>query len=334
MLLSSSEWITLFGGTGVVQGIFLSLYLLNPRLSKKKDNRILAALLFCLSGFILLIIYNFFTDNWNHYPVWSLLGISAIGPLSFFYVARLLGKKTGNTWLHAIFPLMLLLEFVIYLLPFDLQSWRILIGTIVVQLAIYIGYNLYSIFSIMAKEKAVTHLWLLAMQLGMLLIWGALFGYMCQGICIINVSFVFTLVVYGLGFLGMWHHRIFLSKYNNSNFSPQFVRNCFCQIKQYLEATKAYKEPHLNLPNLALALQLSVPIISRAINETTGMNFKEFIKQYRIKEAQKMLQNRDFAYRNISSIAYESGFKSLSVFNTAFKKKNNCTPSEFRNRYL
>ena len=46
--------------------------------------------------------------------------------------------------------------------------------------------------------------------------------------------------------------------------------------------------------------------------------------------AQNLLTDPVSAQEKIATIAYDCGFKSVSAFNTAFKKATNQTPSQFR----
>ena len=58
-----------------------------------------------------------------------------------------------------------------------------------------------------------------------------------------------------------------------------------------------------------------------------GCTCSDFIIEERISHAQRKLITTD---KNISSIAFECGFNSISWFNASFKKMNGCTPREFR----
>ena len=54
---------------------------------------------------------------------------------------------------------------------------------------------------------------------------------------------------------------------------------------------------------------------------------------YRIKEAQKRLENPKEAKETISEVMYEVGFNSKSAFNTAFKKKTGLSPSQYKTMF-
>jgi AraC-like DNA-binding protein len=61
-----------------------------------------------------------------------------------------------------------------------------------------------------------------------------------------------------------------------------------------------------------------------------GMTINEYIIQERISHAQRKLISTD---KSITDILYECGFNSTSRFNAAFKKINECTPREFKNKF-
>jgi signal transduction histidine kinase/ligand-binding sensor domain-containing protein/DNA-binding response OmpR family regulator len=62
------------------------------------------------------------------------------------------------------------------------------------------------------------------------------------------------------------------------------------------------------------------------IKALTDQSTTEFIRNYRLKEAGKLLDTNDY---NISEVAYMVGFNNISYFNRCFKKIYNQTPSEY-----
>ena len=101
-----------------------------------------------------------------------------------------------------------------------------------------------------------------------------------------------------------------------------------------LETTKPFKDASLTLPKLAKILSVSPNLLSEAINRKGGSNFPDFINSHRIKEMQQLLQSAEWQDQKIAAIAFEVGFNSLSVFNTAFKKFTGQTPSAYRKNLL
>ena len=70
-------------------------------------------------------------------------------------------------------------------------------------------------------------------------------------------------------------------------------------------------------------------LVSLVINQVHQQTFREYINQLRIQAAVAMLQDMDNT-STILDIAYASGFTSKSTFNTAFKRLQDQTPSQFR----
>lgn len=66
------------------------------------------------------------------------------------------------------------------------------------------------------------------------------------------------------------------------------------------------------------------------INENQNQNFREFINYYRIEYAKNLLRNPEKKNEKISSIAFDSGFGSVTSFNIVFKKHTSTTPQLYR----
>jgi len=66
------------------------------------------------------------------------------------------------------------------------------------------------------------------------------------------------------------------------------------------------------------------------INESFRRSFYDYVNQYRVDEARQLLLDPAKADHKIASIAYDSGFNSLSTFNDVFKKMAGVTPSQFK----
>jgi AraC-like DNA-binding protein len=122
-------------------------------------------------------------------------------------------------------------------------------------------------------------------------------------------------------------------KYAGSSLTTENKEQIMAQIKEYMETKQPYLNQEFTLENMSEDISILRTHISQVINEEHKMNFREYINMYRIKESIRLLeednQENDL---NINQIFYESGFNSKSVFNTAFKKHTNLTPSEYRKK--
>ena len=98
-----------------------------------------------------------------------------------------------------------------------------------------------------------------------------------------------------------------------------------------MESDKLFLDNSLTLDVLSDELNLSRHHTSQLINEYFKMNFFEFVNNYRIDEAIKLLQDKENDL-NINQIIYSSGFNNRTSFYNAFKKKTGISPKSFRNQ--
>jgi AraC-like DNA-binding protein len=89
-----------------------------------------------------------------------------------------------------------------------------------------------------------------------------------------------------------------------------------------------YRETGLTIGNLAKQIDMQEHNLRRLINKKLGYrNFNDFLNSYRIEEAASRLKGEDLP---ILTIALDSGFGSLTSFNSAFKQTFGVPPSQFR----
>ncbi|MGK2862789.1 MAG: helix-turn-helix domain-containing protein, partial [Chitinophagaceae bacterium] len=121
-------------------------------------------------------------------------------------------------------------------------------------------------------------------------------------------------------------------RYKNSSFTATEIEQCYKNLEKLMEMSMPYKDVKLSLPNLAKQLKVSPNLLSQTINQRTKMNFPDFINSYRIRFARELLNSPAYSTHKISAIAFETGFNTLSAFNTAFRKFTLMTPSGFRKK--
>ena len=112
-------------------------------------------------------------------------------------------------------------------------------------------------------------------------------------------------------------------------FSEEELVSAKRKLLQVVESEKVFLDPNLGLPQLAAKVHMSTHDLSFLINEGFGENFFQFINRYRVEEAKVLLKSSKHKHLNILGIAYESGFRSKSTFNTTFKKLTGLSPSQF-----
>ncbi|MCM1283824.1 MAG: AraC family transcriptional regulator [Muribaculaceae bacterium] len=95
-------------------------------------------------------------------------------------------------------------------------------------------------------------------------------------------------------------------------------------VLKYIENNYMNK---IAIADVAASVDFSDSHFMRYFKDTMGTSFIEYLKDYRLTMASRLLTASDSA---ILDIAAEVGFDNLSYFNRAFKAKYNMTPSQFR----
>lgn len=102
------------------------------------------------------------------------------------------------------------------------------------------------------------------------------------------------------------------------------------QLKTYMDEQEPYLNPSLSLRTLADYIDIHPNQLSYMLNEFVGKNFNQFINHYRIERFKSLIKDDSNSHISIIGLAYESGFNSKTVFNTAFKKELGITPKEYQ----
>ncbi len=118
-------------------------------------------------------------------------------------------------------------------------------------------------------------------------------------------------------------------KYKKTKLSDNFLDEYLATITEYVENTKIFRDPDLNLKQLSEDIDISIHNISQVINSRLNMNFFNFINSYRIKDAMELLTNKEES-KTVLEIAFEVGFNSKATFNSIFKKTTELTPTEYK----
>lgn len=119
-------------------------------------------------------------------------------------------------------------------------------------------------------------------------------------------------------------------KYQKSGLSSEQAENYLRRLRQFMETKKTYTKNDLTLNDLAEHLAIPAHHLSQIINDRLQQNFYDFVNNYRVEEAKRRLLDPAYQHLTILAIAYEVGFSSKSVFNAAFKRHANMTPSQFK----
>ena len=78
---------------------------------------------------------------------------------------------------------------------------------------------------------------------------------------------------------------------------------------------------------MAAIVNLSANYFSNYFSSVMGTSFSNYVKDLRLQYAMNLLQTSDL---NINEISYESGFKTLSNFTSAFKARYGHSPKHYQ----
>lgn len=127
--------------------------------------------------------------------------------------------------------------------------------------------------------------------------------------------------------------RARLSRMAISNLSAKSSRKCLIHSNEisHVESIAIYIAQNycnpIKVSDIGKAVGLHPDYANTIFKKAFGSTISEYINEERVAHAQRKLITTD---TNITSIAYECGFNSISWFNTTFKRINGCTPQEFR----
>ena len=88
-----------------------------------------------------------------------------------------------------------------------------------------------------------------------------------------------------------------------------------------------FKQP-IPLGEIAEKVSMTVPAFCRYFKKVTGKTFTQFVNEFRIVHATKLLSENP---TSITDICFESGFNNFSHFNKLFKKFTGKSPLKYRN---
>ncbi len=359
----SFDFMTVLLLASAVHGLFLAVALLTIRRGVRRANALLAALLvifaallarhalwgaalsmtFVMTPAFLLAPLFYFYGNARTQRSFALTMKDALHLLPFAVaVAATLaehGLNAQGVWSSAT--------------PAQCRHCRIALWALLAHMLIYGALtfahlrryeaNLRDTFA--AIEKLSLH-WLQQLLAVYVIDWCLLLAWQATGgaTAMAHVLWlIVALLIYMIGYKALQQPEFFLQaeaaatdakkKYEKSTLAPERAEAAYDELLQLMTEQKPFLQHDLSLPKLAQRSALSTHHLSQIINSRRQQNFFEFVNQYRVAEAQRLLLEPSKAPLNLSAIAFEAGFSSVSAFNAAFKKYTGMTPSQFRRKH-
>lgn len=94
-----------------------------------------------------------------------------------------------------------------------------------------------------------------------------------------------------------------------------------------------YKQADLKITKVSAVLKTNRTYVSNLINNEFSCTFNEFVNQYRLKEAKRLLVDETSKAYSLDYIGEKCGFGSLSTFIRVFKDSEGITPGRFRDKH-
>jgi len=110
-----------------------------------------------------------------------------------------------------------------------------------------------------------------------------------------------------------------------------FAMKAETQDNQRINKTMNYVQSNFKSPisidEISEHVNMTPPSFCRNFKKVTGKTFTQFVNEYRLVHATKLLSEQQ---ESVQTICYESGFNNFSHFNKLFKSHTGKTPTEYR----
>ena len=290
-----------------------------------------------------------------------------MGPFLYFYIKSILNESFSiqfrKLWYHFI-PLLPALCFIIYFITLQYQSkiqllvenfetgiWQtnLLNGLFYLQMTTYL-FICYSLIKSKLKSTSKVTLnyaqvevsWLktfIIIDIAIMLLSAPLCFYfanerttliIAQLAMDIQFMYIFVKSAWQTGIFTSENVVEIKSKESVLKIDDQTAEDYFKILIEFINEKKPYLNEDCNIQNVSDQTGISIHHLSNILNKRVNKSFPDFINEFRINDAKKILNSTQFEKITLEAIGYECGFGSKSSFNKAFKKFTNLTPSEYR----
>lgn len=117
-------------------------------------------------------------------------------------------------------------------------------------------------------------------------------------------------------------------------YPPSRVEELVLRAEKLMLEQKPWCNPEFNIADLSAMLGVNSKYVSRAINNSTGMTFSQWVNLFRIREAEQLLLSESARQFSLEGIYTRCGFTNKNTFLNAFKKVHGVTPSQYRQSKL
>lgn len=122
-------------------------------------------------------------------------------------------------------------------------------------------------------------------------------------------------------------------KYAASSLTNEKKNSLFQRLEKLMQEEEVYKENLLTKERVADLLGTNRTYLSQVINEQTQQNFTQYVNNYRINEAIRLLSDPETDIP-LKAVASEVGFNSMSTFYKIFQNTVGIPPKQYRNKVM
>ena len=340
----SYQLLFFFSALGSFNGLLLGIYFLIFAQPRNLSNKFLGLLILMLSIRVGKSVFFYFNPDLSfHYLQFGLTACFFIGPFLYFYVKQLTQPQSNiaKEWKY---HMMILLPIAIgfgFMYPFEtnVSLWRPSVLN-----CIYYVWFAYILLSIYVSKDSFKRLFTRIKSLDKLDVWvvSLIFG----NLILVTIYYEFDITYYISGALSFsflfylsWaflffnrenrvHYISEQKKYGDLKIIEDEAEKIGRKLSALMENEKVFKKSGLKLPELSAKIQTSPHRLSQYLNENLEKSFSQYINEYRIEEAKRMILENELL--TLEGIGYEVGFSSRSTFYSSFKKYEGTTPSKFK----
>ena len=127
---------------------------------------------------------------------------------------------------------------------------------------------------------------------------------------------------------------IIIHKEKNVILSNEVLDKYHQELESVIKSKSLYLRPKLCLDDLSDETGISVEYVKQVLSEKLNLSFFEFISEYKVLRAKRLLTKIDDNHFSISKVAIESGFKTDESFIVLFKKHTHISPEYYRIKYF
>ncbi len=289
----------------------------------------------------------------NLEPIFIFAGLAfllLIGPLLRRYVLAMTkpNYKLSKNFFLEVLPFLVVFTLSLFIREkwFDTKNELIIVlfGSVLIAIYIHFAFYIFMSWRILKNikkeyknseqtksQKVIIH-WLGILLIGFAIIWVSYFFNIIENtVPYITGPIMYAIAVYFLSFKAF---QLKVTDIDGNTFVKNDDSAVFSKMVKLIVENKLYLEPYTSLSSVSKLIGKSTQKVSEIINQYAKQNFNDFINYYRVQEAKKMLSDEDKKKYTISSVAFDSGFSSLSSFNSAFKKFEGQTPSSYRKKHI